>query len=121
MVEKLEKVDDECGGFGQILVFGFDYSDDPAPWLQSLTALQEDVLPRVAHLVPAKPEAAAHRQHADDTAPARTFRSCRARTRRIRRRRRDTEREGGRPPTTLRRVRVAPTRAESVVSGATRT
>ena len=67
VVEKLEKVDDECGGFGQILVFGFDYSDDPAPWLQSLTALQEDVLPRVAHLVPAKPEAALTGA-ADDTA-----------------------------------------------------
>jgi alkanesulfonate monooxygenase SsuD/methylene tetrahydromethanopterin reductase-like flavin-dependent oxidoreductase (luciferase family) len=58
VVEKLEKVYDDCGGFGQILVFGFDYSDDPAPWLQSLTALQQDVLPRVAHLVPSKPEAA---------------------------------------------------------------
>ena len=48
VVEKLEKVYDECGGFGQILVFGFDYSENPEPWLESLGLLQEQVLPKVA-------------------------------------------------------------------------
>ena len=55
VAEKLEQVYEECGGFGQILVFGFDYSEDPEPWLTSLGLLQEQVLPKVQHLVPAQP------------------------------------------------------------------
>ena len=55
VVEKLEKVYDDCGGFGQILVFGFDYLDNPGAWLESLRLLQEQVLPRVAHLTPKAP------------------------------------------------------------------
>ena len=35
VVEKIEKIYDEVGGFGQLLVFGFDYADNP----QGLAAL----------------------------------------------------------------------------------
>lgn len=52
VVERLEEVYDDCGGFGQVLVFGFDYSETPEPWLESLGLLQEQVLPKVQHLLP---------------------------------------------------------------------
>ena len=55
VAERLEQVYDDCGGFGQILVFGFDYSENPEAWLNSLGLLQEQVLPKVQHLVPAQP------------------------------------------------------------------
>jgi len=58
VVEKLETVYDECGGFGQILVFGFDYMENPEAWRTSLGLLQTEVLPKVKHLLPAKPQAA---------------------------------------------------------------
>lgn len=35
------------GGFGTLLVQGFDYSDNPEPWKKSLKLLKEEVLPRV--------------------------------------------------------------------------
>ena len=54
-VEKLERVYDEVGGFGQILVFGFDYAENPEAWHTSLGLLATEVLPRVAHLVPRQP------------------------------------------------------------------
>jgi alkanesulfonate monooxygenase SsuD/methylene tetrahydromethanopterin reductase-like flavin-dependent oxidoreductase (luciferase family) len=52
VAEKLEKVYEEVGGFGQILVFGFDYAENPEAWRTSLGLLQTEVLPRVKHLVP---------------------------------------------------------------------
>ena len=56
VAEKLEKVYEDVGGFGQILVFGFDYAENPEAWRTSLGLLQTEVLPRVKHLVP-KPAA----------------------------------------------------------------
>ena len=53
VAEKLEKVYHEVGGFGSLLVFGFDYSENPGAWQNSLRLLAEEVLPRVAHLTPA--------------------------------------------------------------------
>jgi alkanesulfonate monooxygenase SsuD/methylene tetrahydromethanopterin reductase-like flavin-dependent oxidoreductase (luciferase family) len=58
VTEKLEKVYHEVGGFGQILVFGFDYKDQPEAWRTSLGMLQTEVLPKVKHLLPAKPQGA---------------------------------------------------------------
>jgi alkanesulfonate monooxygenase SsuD/methylene tetrahydromethanopterin reductase-like flavin-dependent oxidoreductase (luciferase family) len=58
VAEKLEKVYDDVGGFGQVLVFGFDYAENPEAWRTSLGLLQTEVLPRVKHLVP-KPALAA--------------------------------------------------------------
>jgi alkanesulfonate monooxygenase SsuD/methylene tetrahydromethanopterin reductase-like flavin-dependent oxidoreductase (luciferase family) len=52
------EVYEEVGGFGQILVFGFDYAENPEALRTSLGLLQTEVLPRVRHLVP-KPALAA--------------------------------------------------------------
>lgn len=49
---KLEKVYNDVGGFGSLLVFGFDYADNPGAWKNSLRLLAEEVLPRVGHLTP---------------------------------------------------------------------
>ncbi len=53
VAEKLAGVYDECGGFGKLLVFGFDYSEQPDRWHHSMKLLAEEVGPRVAHLTPA--------------------------------------------------------------------
>jgi alkanesulfonate monooxygenase SsuD/methylene tetrahydromethanopterin reductase-like flavin-dependent oxidoreductase (luciferase family) len=52
VAEKLERIYHEAGGFGGLLVFGFDYADNPQAWHNSLKLLVEEVGPRVAHLVP---------------------------------------------------------------------
>jgi alkanesulfonate monooxygenase SsuD/methylene tetrahydromethanopterin reductase-like flavin-dependent oxidoreductase (luciferase family) len=58
VAERLEQVYDDVGGFGHLLAFGFDYSDTPEVWHNSLRLLQQEVLPRVQHLTP-KPAAQA--------------------------------------------------------------
>ena len=52
VARKLERVYNEVGGFGHLLVFGFDYSEQPEAWQHSLRLLAQEVLPRVAHLTP---------------------------------------------------------------------
>jgi len=52
VVDKIEKIYDEVGGFGQLLVFGFDYADNPQAWRHSLELLSKEVLPKVQHLKP---------------------------------------------------------------------
>jgi alkanesulfonate monooxygenase SsuD/methylene tetrahydromethanopterin reductase-like flavin-dependent oxidoreductase (luciferase family) len=59
VVEKIEKIYDEVGGFGQLLVFGFDYADNPKAWQHSLELLSKEVLPRVQHLKPKQRKLAA--------------------------------------------------------------
>lgn len=59
VAEKLEKVYDEVGGFGTLLLFGFDYTENPEAWHTSMRLLMEEVLPRVSHLVPGPVSAAA--------------------------------------------------------------
>ena len=58
VAEKLERVYDEVGGFGTLLVFGFDYSENPEAWRTSMGLIEKEVLPKVAHLKP-KPSTAA--------------------------------------------------------------
>jgi hypothetical protein len=36
---------DQLGGFGTLLLFAFDYADDPEPWFKSMRLLAEEVLP----------------------------------------------------------------------------
>jgi alkanesulfonate monooxygenase SsuD/methylene tetrahydromethanopterin reductase-like flavin-dependent oxidoreductase (luciferase family) len=55
----LGRVYEEVGGFGQLLVFGFDYSENPAAWHESLRLLAQEVLPKVAHLTPQRAPAMA--------------------------------------------------------------
>jgi alkanesulfonate monooxygenase SsuD/methylene tetrahydromethanopterin reductase-like flavin-dependent oxidoreductase (luciferase family) len=52
VAEKLERIYHEAGGFGGLLVFGFDYVENPEAWHNSLRLFAQDVAPRVAHLVP---------------------------------------------------------------------
>ncbi len=52
VAKKIQKVYDDVGGFGQLLVFGFDYADNPKAWHDSLRLIQERVKPLVKHLVP---------------------------------------------------------------------
>ncbi|HSS84462.1 MAG TPA: alkane 1-monooxygenase, partial [Reyranella sp.] len=47
------------GGFGQLLVFGFDYADNPKAWRHSLELLSKEVLPKVQHLKPKQRKLAA--------------------------------------------------------------
>ena len=35
----------EVGGFGTLLLFTFDYADNPEPWFKSMRLLAEEVLP----------------------------------------------------------------------------
>jgi len=58
VVEKIERMYDEVGGFGGLLLFCFDYSDNPEAWHNSMRLLAGEVMPRVAHLSPARASAA---------------------------------------------------------------
>ncbi|MGK0168610.1 MAG: alkanesulfonate monooxygenase SsuD [Gammaproteobacteria bacterium] len=58
VAEKLEAVYDEVGGFGTMLLFGFDYVDQPEAWHTSMQLLMNEVKPKVAHLKPRVPSAA---------------------------------------------------------------
>jgi alkanesulfonate monooxygenase SsuD/methylene tetrahydromethanopterin reductase-like flavin-dependent oxidoreductase (luciferase family) len=59
VIEKIENIYDEVGGFGQLLVFGFDYADNPKAWRHSLELLSKEVMPKVQHLKPSKAKLAA--------------------------------------------------------------
>jgi alkanesulfonate monooxygenase SsuD/methylene tetrahydromethanopterin reductase-like flavin-dependent oxidoreductase (luciferase family) len=52
VADKLDKVYREVGGFGSLLVFGFDYSENPEAWHNSLKLLAQEVAPRIKHLTP---------------------------------------------------------------------
>jgi alkanesulfonate monooxygenase SsuD/methylene tetrahydromethanopterin reductase-like flavin-dependent oxidoreductase (luciferase family) len=52
VAEKLERLYDELGGFGVLLVYCFDYAENPEVWQNSMRLLAEEVLPRVPHLTP---------------------------------------------------------------------
>jgi alkanesulfonate monooxygenase SsuD/methylene tetrahydromethanopterin reductase-like flavin-dependent oxidoreductase (luciferase family) len=45
VTRKLGEMYEELGGFGTLLLFTFDYADDPAPWLKSMRLLAEEVMP----------------------------------------------------------------------------
>ena len=50
VAEKIEKIYREVGGFGTLLVFGFDYKHKPEAWHHSLQLLKHEVMPRLKHL-----------------------------------------------------------------------
>ena len=52
VAEKLHAVYDDVGGFGVLLVFCFDYAENPEAWHTSMRLLKEEVLPLCADLVP---------------------------------------------------------------------
>jgi hypothetical protein len=43
---------EDVGGFGHLMFFAFDYSQNPEVWRESLGLFTEEVLPKVAHLDP---------------------------------------------------------------------
>lgn len=47
VIEKLEKLADACGGWGQIVANQHDSIDDPKPWEESLRRLASEVCPKV--------------------------------------------------------------------------
>ena len=47
VIEKLEKLADACGGWGQIVANQHDSIDDPKPWEESLQRLAIEVCPKV--------------------------------------------------------------------------
>lgn len=59
VVRRIEDIYADVGGFGQLLVFGFDYAGRPEAWKHSLELIAHEVMPRVAHLVPEAPRLAA--------------------------------------------------------------
>jgi alkanesulfonate monooxygenase SsuD/methylene tetrahydromethanopterin reductase-like flavin-dependent oxidoreductase (luciferase family) len=50
VAEKIETIYREVGGFGTLLVFGFDYKHKPEAWHHSLSLLKKEVMPRLKHL-----------------------------------------------------------------------
>ncbi len=58
VVDKLEATYDQVGGFGHLLILGFDYSDNPGPWKESMRLLAEEVMPRLNARIAKKPATA---------------------------------------------------------------
>lgn len=52
VAERLQAIYDEVGGFGTLLLFCFDYSENPKAWRHSMELLARDVMPRFKDLVP---------------------------------------------------------------------
>jgi alkanesulfonate monooxygenase SsuD/methylene tetrahydromethanopterin reductase-like flavin-dependent oxidoreductase (luciferase family) len=52
VVEKLERIYHELGGFGVLLVFCFDYSENSKAWQHSMELIAKEVMPKVQHLKP---------------------------------------------------------------------
>ena len=50
VARKITEMSEGVGGFGTLLMLGFDYADDADAWHNSLRLLSEEVLPKVAHL-----------------------------------------------------------------------
>ncbi|MEE8291708.1 MAG: alkane 1-monooxygenase, partial [Candidatus Tectomicrobia bacterium] len=52
VVERLEQIYHDVGGFGTLLLFCFDYRENPEAWHHSMQLLAKEVIPKVAHLKP---------------------------------------------------------------------
>ena len=52
VAEKLHGIYEEVGGFGTLLLFCFDYADEPKVWRHSMELLAREVMPRFQNLVP---------------------------------------------------------------------
>lgn len=50
VAEKIERIYHEVGGFGTLVVLGFDYRHNPQAWRHSLSLLAKEVMPRLRHL-----------------------------------------------------------------------
>ena len=52
VAEKLHAIYEEVGGFGSLLLFCFDYSENPESWRHSIELLAKEVMPRFKGLLP---------------------------------------------------------------------
>jgi len=52
VADKLHEIYEEVGGFGTLLLFCFDYSENPTAWRHSIELLAKEVMPRFKGLVP---------------------------------------------------------------------
>jgi alkanesulfonate monooxygenase SsuD/methylene tetrahydromethanopterin reductase-like flavin-dependent oxidoreductase (luciferase family) len=52
VARKLDDIYEEVGGFGTLLLFCFDYSDNPKAWHHSMELLAKEVMPRFKSVVP---------------------------------------------------------------------
>jgi alkanesulfonate monooxygenase SsuD/methylene tetrahydromethanopterin reductase-like flavin-dependent oxidoreductase (luciferase family) len=52
VADRLHTIYEEVGGFGHLLLFCFDYSENPTAWRHSMELLAKDVMPRFKALVP---------------------------------------------------------------------
>jgi alkanesulfonate monooxygenase SsuD/methylene tetrahydromethanopterin reductase-like flavin-dependent oxidoreductase (luciferase family) len=52
VAEKLHAIYEEVGGFGTLLLFCFDYVENPQAWRHSIELLAKEVMPRFKGLVP---------------------------------------------------------------------
>ncbi len=50
VADKIERLHAQVGGFGVLLVLGFDYLETPDAWRRSLDLLANDVMPRLKHI-----------------------------------------------------------------------
>lgn len=51
VARKLKALYQTTGGFGTLLVTGYDYSENPEPWNESLRLLKEEVVPRFEEML----------------------------------------------------------------------
>ena len=52
VTERLHAIYEEVGGFGTLLLFCFDYVDNPKAWRHSMELLAREVMPRFKNLLP---------------------------------------------------------------------
>jgi alkanesulfonate monooxygenase SsuD/methylene tetrahydromethanopterin reductase-like flavin-dependent oxidoreductase (luciferase family) len=53
VIQKLQKMNDDMGGMGQIVMNTHDYADDPAPWVESMHRIAKEVVPHVKDVIAA--------------------------------------------------------------------
>jgi alkanesulfonate monooxygenase SsuD/methylene tetrahydromethanopterin reductase-like flavin-dependent oxidoreductase (luciferase family) len=49
---RLHEIYEQVGGFGTLLLFCFDYSENPKAWQHSMELLAKEVMPKFKGLVP---------------------------------------------------------------------
>ncbi|MBB5159763.1 hypothetical protein [Saccharopolyspora phatthalungensis] len=52
VIAKIEKMQDDIGGFGQIVMNTHDYLEDSKPWTESMHRIAKEVVPKVRPTVP---------------------------------------------------------------------
>ena len=50
VVRQIQEMHNLTGGFGTLMVLGYDYIDNPSAWRHSLELLGREVYPRIKHL-----------------------------------------------------------------------